>query len=228
MTQTKDRLPSLLTLPGHLLLMLGAILAVALLGIMLTAHPALAASPTAPQSQAVTAEEEEEWEEECEEEECEEEAWVEVEGEDDGGWTQAFDEEEAPEAPTAPNPQPECPLDTVKPKAVFERDRGKLRLVLHYTADSPTKVGVDFWLKGGRNATGGHGSSERRLNKTGVLSLGRHIDQKAQRKSGNGGVVIVQLKAPEAPSNCRSKVTKRLAVGHTAHAVSSGRPARAH
>ncbi len=228
MTQTKDRLPSLLTLPGYLLLMLGATLAVALLGIALIARPAIAASPTAPQAQAVAAEEEEEWEEECEEEECEEEAWEEVEGEDDGGWGQVFDEEEAPESPTAPGPSAECPLDTVKPKAVFERDRGKLRLVLRYTADTPTKVGVDFWLKGGKGATNGHGSAERRLNKTGVLSLGRHIDQKAQGKSGSGNVVIVQLKAPAAPSNCPSKVTKRLAVGHTAHAVSSGRPARAH
>jgi hypothetical protein len=205
--------------------MLGATLAVALLGITLTARPAIAASPTAPQAQAVAAEEE--WEEACEEEECEEEAWEEVEGEDDGGWLQVYEEEANLEVAPAPAPPAECPLDTVKPKAVFERDRGKLRLVLHYTADSPTKVGVDFWLKGGKDAADGHGSSERRLNKTGVLSLGRHIDQKAQGKSGNG-VVIVQLKAPAAPSNCRSTVTKRLAVGQIGHAVSSARPARAH
>ncbi len=225
MTQTKDRLPSLLTLPGHLLLMLGATLAVALLGIALIARPALAASPTAPQAQAVAAEEEEEWEEECEEEECEEEAWEEVEGEDDGGWVQVFDEEPNLEVGPAPAPPvAECPLDTVKPKAVFERDRGKLRLVLHYTADSPTKVGVDFWLKGGRDATR-HRSAERRLNKTGVLSLGRHIDRQAQGKPGDG-VVIVELKAPAAPSNCRSKVTKRLAVGQTGQTVSAGRLAR--
>lgn len=223
MTQTKDRLPSLLTLPGHLLLMLGATLAIALLGIALVARPALATSPTASQAQAAAAEEEE-WEEACEEEECEEEAWEEVEGEDDGGWVQSFDEE-ASEAPTAPSSQTQCPLDTVKPKAVFERDRGKLRLVLRYTGDSPTKVGVDFWLRGGKDATSGHGSSERRLDKTGVLSLGRHVDRKAQGKPG-GGVVIVELKAPTAPSDCRSKVTKRLAVGRTGHAVSSGRVAR--
>ncbi|HEX5375449.1 MAG TPA: hypothetical protein VFW48_04745 [Solirubrobacterales bacterium] len=207
--------------------MIGAALAVVALGIALTARPALAApSPVAPQAQAVEPEEEnwEEWEETCEEEECKEEAWEEVEGEDEGGWVQVFDEEEAQKAPTAPTPQAECPLDTVKPKAVFDRDRGKLRLVLHYTADSPTKVGVDFWLKGGKNATR-HRSAERRLNETGVLSLGRHIDRQAQDKSG-GGVVIVELKAPAAPSNCRSKVTKRLAVGHTEHTVSSGRLAR--
>ena len=87
MTQTKDRLTSLFTQPGHLLLIIGAALAVMLLGIALTARPALAASPTAPQALAVAAAEEE-WEEECEEEECEEEAWEEVEGEDDGDWVQ--------------------------------------------------------------------------------------------------------------------------------------------
>ncbi|HEX6754178.1 MAG TPA: hypothetical protein VF093_11405 [Solirubrobacterales bacterium] len=205
--------------------MLGVTLAVALLGIAMMARPALAASPTAPQAQAVAAEEEEEWEETCEEEECEEEAWEEVEGEDDGGWAQVFDEESNLDVGPAPAPPvAECPLDTVKPKAVFERDRGKLRLVLHYTADSPTKVGVDFWLKGGKDASG-HRSAERRLNKTGVLSLGRHIDRQDQDKSG-GGVVIVELKAPAAPSNCRSKVTKRLAVGRTEHTVSAGRLAR--
>jgi hypothetical protein len=203
---------------------LGATLAVALLGIALIARPAVAASPTAFQAQAAAAEEEE-WEEACEEEECEEEAWEEVEGEDDGDWAQVY-EETSVEVTPAPAPAPECPLDTVKPKAVFERDRGKLRLVLHYTADSPTKVGVDFWLKGGKNATSGHRSAERRLNETGVLSLGRHIDRQAQGKPG--GVVIVELKAPAAPSNCRSKVTKRLPVGYGEHTVSSGRLARAH
>jgi len=227
MTQTKDRLPSLLTLPSNLLLVLGATLAIALLGIALIARPAVAASPTAPQTQAAAVEEEEEWEEACEEEECKEEAWEEVEGEDDGGWLQIFEEEANVEVTPPPVPTPECPLDTVKPKAVFERDRGKLRLVLHYTADSPTKVGVNFWLKGGKNATSGHRSAERRLNKTGVLSLGRHIDRQAQGKPG-GGVVIVELKAPEAPSNCRAKVTKRLAVDYDESAVSSGRLARAH
>jgi len=206
--------------------MLGATLAVALLGIALTARPALAASPSAPQALAVVAAEEE-WEEECEEEECEEEAWEEVEGEEDGGWAQVYDEEEALEAPIAPSPQPECPLDTVKPKkAVFERDRGKLRLVLQYTTDNPTKVGVDFWLKGRKDATNKQDSAERRLNRSGVLRLGRRLDPRAQDKTRDQRVVIVQLKAPEAPSNCRSQVTKRLAVGHAANAVSSGRLAR--
>ncbi len=227
MTQTKDRLPSPLTLPGQLLLVLGATLAVALLGIAPIASPALAASPTAPQAQTAGLEEEweEEWEETCEEEECKEEAWEEVAGEDDGGWVQVFEEEKAaPKAPAVPEPQTECPLDTVKPKAVFEHDRGKLRLVLHYTADSPTRVGVDFWLRGGKGATSGHRLAERRLNETGVLSLGRRIDRQAQ---GKPGVVIVELKSPVAPSNCPSKVTKRLAIGNTEHAVSSGRLARA-
>jgi hypothetical protein len=225
MTQTKDRLPSLLTLPVHFLLMLGATLAVALLGIALVARPAVAASPTSFQAQA-SAVEEEEWEEACEEEECEEEAWEDVEGEEDGGWVQVYDEETNVEVTSPPAPAPACPLDTVKPKAVFERDRGKLRLVLHYTADSPTKLGVDFWLKGGKAATSGHRSAERRLNETGVLSVGRHIDRQGQGMPG--GVVIVELKAPAAPSNCRSKVTKRLAVGYGENAVSSGRLARVH
>ena len=136
------------------------------------------------------------------------------------------DEEEALEAPTAPDPPAECPLDTVKPKkAVFERNRGKLRLVLHYTADSPTKVGVDFWLKGDKDASS-NDSAERRFNKSGVLRLGHRLDPKARDEMRDQRVVIVQLKAPAAPSDCRSQVTKRLAVGHVAHAVSSGRLAR--
>ncbi len=138
---------------------------------------------------------------------------------------QVFDEE-TEEADPALDPQAECPLDTVKPKAVFERDRGKLRLVLRYTADSPTKVGVNFWLKGGKDTTSRHDSAERRLNETGVLRLGRHLDPQAQDRMRSGHVVIVQLKAPTAPSSCRSQVTKRLAVGHAGHAVSSGRRAR--
>lgn len=232
MTQTKDRLRSLSTLREHLLLMIGAALAVVLLGITLTVRPALAAaSPTSPQAQTANSEEEEEdwgdWEDwEEEEEEGEEETWEEVEGEDEGGWAQVYDEEEELEEPPKPGPSGECPLGTVKPKAIFERDRGKLRLVLHYTADSPTQVGIDFWLRGGKEAMNDHGSAKRQLKRNGVLRLGRHIDTQAQDEMRTARVVIVQLKAPKAPPSCPSQLTKRLTVGHGGHVTSSERPAR--
>ena len=236
MTQTKDPLASLSSLRGHLLLTIGVALAV-VLGIALTVRPAFAAaSPTAPQAQMAEPEEEEEdwgnwedWEETCEEEECKEEAWEEVPGEDEGGWGQVYDEEaeEKPKGVPTPGPSSECPLGTVKPKAIFERDRGKLRLVLRYTTDSPTQVGIDFWLRGGKGAMNGHGSARRQLNRNGVLRLGRHVDTQAQDEMRTARVVIVQLKAPQAPPSCPSQMTKRLAVGHDAgHVASAERPAR--
>ena len=234
MTQTKDRLASLSALRWHLLLVLGAALAVVLLGITLTVRPALATpSPISPQTQTAEPEEDwgdpEDWEETCEEEECKEEAWEEVPGEDEGGWAQVYDEEAKEEAlgggPTT-GPSSECPLGTVKPKkAIFERARGKLRLVLRYTTDSPTQVGIDFWLRGSRRAMNDPGSARRQLNRTGVLRLGRHVDTQAKDEIRAARVVIVQLKAPQAPPSCPSQLTKRLAVGHTGVA-SAERPAR--
>ncbi len=208
--------------------MFGAALAVALLGIALTVRPALAApTPTSPHAQTVEPEEEEDWgdwEDWEEEEEDEEETWEEVEGEDEGGWAQIFDEEAEEE--TTPTPSGECPLDTVKPKAIFDRDRGKLRLVLHYTTDNPTPVGIDFWLRGGKEAMDDQGSAKRRLNSNGVLRLGRHIDKQSHDEMRTGRVVIVKLKAPKAPPGCPSELTKRLTVEHGGHVTSAERPAR--
>lgn len=197
MTQTKDRL--------------WTALAIALLGILLMARPALAAtSPVSPQPHTSTFEGESE--EEIEEGEEGDEEWEETENEDDGGWEQIFDEEEPEEeSPKGGNQSPpstQCPLGSVKPQAFFTRNSGNLRLFLRYRSDSPTSVDVEFWLKGNKSPQ--LDSAQHQLNENGVLHLGRHLGQGAQSKIDGAPVVIVQVKASAAPPNCKSKVTKRL------------------
>jgi len=203
----KDQLASLPTPSSRLLPTIWIGLAIALLGILLVARPTAATASTA-LPQAHTSTFEGEWEEEIEEGEEGDEEWEETENEPDGGWEQIFEEEEELEEETSKgsqSPPTQCPLGSVKPQAFFVRSSGNLHVVLRYATENPTSVDVEFWVKGDRGPQ--LDSAQRQLNESGVLHLGRHL---GQGKVDGPPVVIVQVKAPEAPAKCKSKVTKRL------------------
>lgn len=226
MTQTKDQLAPLSTPRSLLLPTTWIAFAIALLGILLIAHPALATASAASPAHTSTfegePEEEEEWEEEWEEEESEEEGWEETENEDDGGWEQIFDEEwEEAEEPK------QCPLGSVRPRAYFDRDRGDLYLDIHYTAYSTTSVDIDFWLKGDRGPVA-LGSTKRQLSDSGIVHLDRHL---GRGKVKDAPVVIVEVKTSSGPSHCRSHTTRRLTAKHSnghGHQGSNSRKNRRH
>jgi hypothetical protein len=135
-------------------------------------------------------ESEEDWELEEEEEEAEE-------------------EEFETQAAAAPLP-PECLLRTAEPSVITRLRSDTLRLTLHYTASTPTKVGVEYWLKGDRG-TLQLGSATRRFQRQGVLHLSRHLDAAEAAKVRAARVFIVDLDVPAAPSSCEKYLTLRLA-----------------
>lgn len=155
----------------------------------------------------------EEGEEEGENEEAEEEEFEE-EGE----------EEEFEAKTTGPLP-PECLLHTAEPNVVAQLGRASLHLTLHYTARAPTRLGIDYWLKGGKGSLQ-LGSVSRHIGSQGTLHLTRHLDEGEVAKVRAARVFIVDLDVPAAPSSCDKYLTLRLSAKslHRLRATWSERP----
>lgn len=183
-------------------------MAIALLGAALLPLAAPADAPL-PQAEAEVAEYE--GEEEGEEWELEEE---EEEGE----------EEEFGARASTPLP-PACLLRTADPTVVAQLGHESLRLTLRYTARVPTKVTVDYWLKGGKGSLQ-LGSSTRRFDEQGVLRMSRHLDEHEIAKMQAARVFVIDLDVPAAPSYCQQYLTMHLSAKslHRSRATWSERP----
>jgi hypothetical protein len=171
-----------------------AALAIALLGAALLplAAPATPAPESSLELEAEAADEEfegEEWEIELEEEEEDE----------------AFETAETA-GPTALPPG--CVLRSAEASAVVLRDR--LQLILRYTGETPTKAGVEYWLKGGKGSLQ-VASTERHLGKRGVLRMSRHLDEHELAKAEAARIVLLRLDLPQAGSHCKRFLIFRLA-----------------
>jgi hypothetical protein len=186
-----------------------ALLALALLAVAIAPLAAPVISPEAARADAVSEEAEEKAEEEeWEREEAEEEA----------------EEEELSAKGAGPLP-PECLLRTAKPSVVVQLGQGSLRLNLPYTTSTPTRVGVVYWLKGGKGSLQ-LGSASKHFGNQGVLHLSRHLDEREVAKVRAARVFIVNLDVPAAPSSCKQYLTLRLGVKdlHRSLATWSERP----
>jgi len=181
----------------RLFLLVQALLAVCLLAVAIGPQAASAAPPIATiQADAnldEEAEEEVEWESEEEGEEEDEE-------EDSGGT-----------AGPAELP-PECVLTTVRPSVLTLPGHGLLRLTLRYTTEEPTRVGVEYWLKGGKGSLR-LGAAKRQLGRQGVLRLSSHLDEHELAKVRAARVFLIRLDVPDADPSCKRFLTFRLAAG---------------
>lgn len=134
-------------------------------------------------------------------EEGEEEEWELEEAEEEG-------EEEVGSKDAAVLP-PECLLRSVEPLIVAQLNSGTLRLALQYTARTPTRVSIDYWLKGGKGSLQ-LGSASRRFERQGTLHLTTHLDEREAAKVRAARTFIVDLDLPAAPSSCEKHLTLRL------------------
>jgi hypothetical protein len=169
------------------------LLATAVLPLSAPASPSESAQAEA--SFAEEDEEEVEWEFEDDEEDDEEES-------DDSG---------TPGSPVLP---PECLLRTAAPSVVVLLAHESLSLTLRYTATSPTKVTVEYWLKGTKG-TLELDSDTHHFGKQGVLHLSRHLDEREMAKARAARAFMVTLDVPEAPSNCDRYLALRLTAKHS-------------
>ncbi|HVY77040.1 MAG TPA: hypothetical protein VG898_00860 [Solirubrobacterales bacterium] len=177
------------------LVVLQALLALALLAVATLPLSAPAVSPEPAQAEVDFIAEEPE-------DELEEEEWELEEAEEE-----AEEEEFVPTA-TAPLP-PECLLRTAAPSVVVQLNRKVLRLGLHYTARTPTRVGVSYWLKGGKGSLQ-LGSASRRFERQGTLHLSHRFDDREAARVRAARVFVIDLDVPAAPSSCRRYLTLRL------------------
>jgi len=181
---------------SRLRLALQVLVAVALLAIAMAPLAAPAVSPEPANADIevdlVAEETDEEGEEEWELEEAEEE-----------GEEEEFGTKGAAVLPS------ECVLRSAEPSVVAQLNSGILRLALKYTARTPTRVGVDYWLKGGKGSLQ-LGSASRHLERQGTLHLTHHLDEHETAKVRAARIFIVDLDLPAAPSSCEKYLTLRL------------------
>jgi hypothetical protein len=104
---------------------------------------------------------------------------------------------------------PECLLRSAEPSVVAQLNGGTLRLALQYTARTPTKVDIDYWLKGGKGSLQ-LGSATRHLERQGTLHLTSHLDEREAVKVRAARSFIVDLDLPAAPSSCEKYLTLHL------------------
>ena len=133
------------------------------------------------------------------------------EGEEEWEFEEAEEEGEEEEFGTkgAAVLPPECLLRSAEPSVVVQLNDRTLRLALQYTASTPTKVGIDYWLKGGKGSLQ-LGSTTRHLGHQGTLHLTNHLDEREAAKVRAARTFIVDLDLPAAPSSCEKYLTLRL------------------
>jgi len=167
--------------------------AIALLGIATLGLQAIAASsPTPAQAESTSAELEDEVEFD---EEWEFEA-AEMEEEED-------EDEFEPGGTAGPAAlPPESALSTASVGVVTAPDHERLQLSLRYTAETPTGIGVAYWLKGSKGSLQ-LGSVKRHLGTRGVLHLSRHLDEREVTKVRAARVIMVDLDVPAVDSYCK-------------------------
>jgi hypothetical protein len=103
----------------------------------------------------------------------------------------------------------ECLLRTAKPSVVAQLAHRSLRLTIRYTADTPTRLGIDYWLKGGKGSLQ-LGSTTRHITKQGTVQETARLDEHEVEKVRAARAFVVHLDVPAAPSSCNGYLTLRL------------------
>jgi hypothetical protein len=182
---------------------LWVVLAIALLSAAIFMQPA-ASAPAAATPRAAAASSVEESEFEAEEEESEEDEESEDEEEED--------EEFGTEGPLLfPDA---CLLHSAEAQVTASAARDMVGLTIHYTATTPTKVTVDYWLEGGKGPLHLE-QTKRHFASQGVFRDSEHLSDHAMTKVRAAHTFVVQLDIPAAPSFCRRYAIQRLTVKRT-------------
>lgn len=173
-----------------------------------TAHAiATSEDPTLPLNVAIQAGEEEdegEGEGEC----------AEAEEEEAEGGEEAEEECEAEAEDAGFSPADDCYLRTATARVVAYPGREMMRLTLGYTTYTPAAATVEF----GAEKDPHLGTVHRRLGRSGVLRLSKHLADKQMTKVESSGRFTVTVHVPEAPPACQHFEVQRLQVAQSSEA----------
>jgi hypothetical protein len=161
--------------------------------------------PSLPLSIAIQmSEEEDETEGECAESEDEEA--------EDSEETEEECEAEAEDAGFSP--ADDCYLRTATARVVAYPDREMMRLTLGYTTYTPAAATVEFGAKKDPHL----GTVHRRLGRSGVLRLSKHLAGGQMTKLESSGRFTVTVHVPEAPRACQRFEVQQLQVAQSSKA----------
>lgn len=177
-----------------------------LLAILAVAQPATASEETeaaaAPFEPTAEASEEGEWEEECVESSDDE-------GEGEGEEAAESEEEcEVEDDEAGASMGEDCLLRTAHARVVAYPTHNRIRLTLGYTTFAPAQATVEYGAGRGNRV----GAVTRRLGRSGVVRLSKHLGDRAMSQLSGSHRFTVTLHFPEAPRQCDQLVTEQLKV----------------
>jgi hypothetical protein len=144
---------------------------------------------------------------EAEEGEC-------AESEEDEAVEEAEEECEAEAEDAGFSPAEDCYLRTATARVVAYPGRGMMRLTLGYTTYTPAAATVEF----GAEKDPHLGTVHRRLGRSGVLRLSKHLAGKQMAKVETSGRFTVTIHVPEAPRACQRFEVQQLRVAQSSEA----------
>lgn len=112
------------------------------------------------------------------------------------------------------SPADDCYLRTVTAHVVAYPDREMMRLTLGYTTYAPAAATVEYGAKKDPRL----GTVHRRLGRSGVLRLSKHLGGKQMTKVEASGRFTVTVHVPDAPPACRPFEAQQLQVVHRSKA----------
>jgi hypothetical protein len=148
----------------------------------------------------------------------EEEDEGEVEGEcaeSEGEDAEEADEECEAEAEDAGfSPADDCYLRTATARVVAYPGREMMRLTLGYTTYAPAAATIEYGAKKDPHL----GAVHRRLGRSGVLRLSKHLTDREMTKVETSGRFTVTVHVPEAPQACQHFEVQQLRVAQSSKA----------
>jgi hypothetical protein len=158
-----------------------------------------AEAPASPPDAGASLSEETEFEDEC----------VESDEEEEGEDSEEADEECEAEADDAGfSPAEDCYLRTAQARVVAFPDRNTMRLTLGYTTYTPASATVEY----GAASDPRLGTVRRRLGRSGVVRLSKHLGSKEMEQVRASRRFTVTVHVPEAPRQCQRFEVQRLQV----------------
>lgn len=128
-----------------------------------------------------------------------EEGWEEACLESEDGLVEGEDECEAEEAEES-SAEAECFLRTARARIVAYPSHNQIRLTLGYTTYAPTRATVEYRVRNGERL----GAVNRRLDRSGVLRLSKHLGSGEMARASASHHFIVTLRLPDARRDCQN------------------------
>lgn len=112
------------------------------------------------------------------------------------------------------SPADDCYLRTAQARVVAYPDRNMMRLTVGYTTYTPAEATVEYGAKGDPHL----GTARRRLGRSGVVRLNKHLGSKEMSQVQASRRFTVTVHVPNTPRDCQRFEVQRLQVERSSDA----------